>query len=161
MIRTITISVAVVFQFISFSVFAGDNWMVKLDPENRTRCLMESATQVFNDGQAESSAKLVYTGDALYVATKSNIDVEYKGVGLKVDHFDPHSIDELYMKKTAVFTSNIDKIHKQFIYGANARLTLGFWPLMPKTKTHTIDFSLFGYTKAYKQFQNCQKATRQ
>lgn len=153
------ISIGLLFQLMSVSVTAGDNWMVRIDPENRSRCLLESATHVFNDGQAETSAKLVYTGDALYAATKSNIDIDYPGVGLQVDRYDQFPVDELYMKKTVVFSKDINKIHKQFIDGIKAKLTIGFWPLLPKTKPHVIEFSLIGYTKAYQQFLNCKKVT--
>lgn len=153
------ILIGLFFQFISVTVTAGDNWQVRIDPEDRSRCLLESATNVFNDGQAETSVKLVYIGDALYAATKSSIDLEYPGIGLQVDRHEQHPIDEVYMKKTAVFSKNIDKIHKQFIEGAKAKLTLGFWPLIPKTRTHVIEFSLFGYTKAYQQFLKCKEVT--
>ena len=151
------ISIGLFFQFVSVTVTAGDNWQVRIDPEDRTRCLLESVKYVFNDGQAETSAKLVYTGDALYAATKSNIDLDYPGIGLQVDRLEQHPIDEVSMKKTAVFNKNIDKLHQQFIDGANAKLTLGFWQLIPKTKVHVIEFSLFGYTKAYQQFLKCKK----
>jgi len=155
--KIILIPIGLFFQFVSLIAFAGDNWKVRIDPDDRSRCLMESVTHVVNDGQSETSVKLVYTGDALYAATKSNIDLEYRGIGLQVDRLEQHPIDEVYMKKTAVFARNIDKINKQFIDGINAKLTLGFWPLLPKTKTHVIEFSLIGYTKAYQQFLNCQK----
>ena len=154
------ISIGLFFQLVSVSATAGDNWKVRIDPENRSRCLLESATHVINDGQAETSVKLVYTGNALYAATKSNIDIDYPGIGLQVDGFDQHPIDEVYMKKTAVFSKDLDKLHKQFIYGVNAKLILGFWPLLPKTKTHVIEFSLIGYTKTYQQFLKCNKVAK-
>ena len=155
------ISIGLFFQFVSVTVTAGENWQVRIDPEDRSRCLLESVKNVFNDGQAETSVKLVYTGDALYAATKSNIDFDYPGIGLQVDRHEQHPIDEVYMKKTAVFSKNSDTLHKQFINGANAKLTLGFWPLIPKTKVHVIEFSLFGYTKAYQQYLMCKKHKKQ
>lgn len=119
---------------------------------------MESSTQVVDDGQTKTYVKLVYTGMALYVATKSHIDLTYPGVGLQVDSNPQHQIDQLVQEKTAVFTTDIGKIHKQFILGAKAKLTLGFWPTQPKTKTRIIEFSLFGYTKAYHKFQKCNES---
>lgn len=153
------ISIGLFFQLASTTVTATDNWEVRHDPEHPSRCFLESATHVFNDGQAETSVKLIYIGEALYAATQSNIDLDYPGIGLQVDGHEQHRVDGVYMKKTAVFTKDIDKIHQQFIYGAKAKLTLGFWPLIPKTKTYDIEFSLYGYTKAYQEFLKCRKET--
>lgn len=154
-------TIGLFFQFASFTVTAAENWTVRPDPENPARCLLESVTHIFSDGQAETAAKLVYTGDSLYAATQSNIDLDYPGIGLQVDGLEQHLIDGVYMKKTAVFSKNIAEIHNQFIDGIKAKLTLGFWPLLPKSRTYVIEFSLIGYTKAYQQYLKCGKAANQ
>ena len=151
------ISMGLIFQFVCGAAAAEDNWEVKVEHEDGTRCLLESVTKIFNDGQAETVAKLVYTGDTLYAATQSNINLEYEGIGLQVDDLEQHRVDGVYMLKTAVFSKNIETIHKQFIHGLKAKVTLGFWPLIPKTKTYDIEFSLIGYTKAYHQFLECKR----
>lgn len=151
------ITIGLFIQFFSITATAEDNWKVRIDPEDRSRCLLESVTHTFNDGQAETSIKLVYTGEAFFAATKSNIDFERRGTGLQVDRLEPRPIDEIYMKKTAVFTRDIDKLHKEFVRGASAKLTLAFWPLIPNTETHVIEFSLYGYTRAYHQFLKCKQ----
>lgn len=158
--KNYVIVIGVLFQFISISAVAGENWKVIIadDPVSKTsRCLMESKTQVTEDGQTKTYVKLVYTGTGLYAATKSHIDLTYPGVGLQVDSNPQLKIDKLVKEKTAVFVKDISIIHKQFIHGAKAKLALGFWPTWPKTKTRIIEFSLFGYTKAYQQFQKCNK----
>lgn len=151
------ITTGLVFQAMSGTVAAVDNWEVRVEHENGTRCILESATQVFNDGQAETVAKLVYTGEALYAATQSNINLQYPGIGLQVDGLEQHPVDGVYMLKTAVFSKNVETIHQQFIHGIKAKVTLGFWPLIPQTKTYDIEFSLIGYTKAYHQYLECKK----
>lgn len=157
------ISVVIAFMFANIATAEDDNWRVVIDndPESPSRCLMESATHIINDGHTETSVKLVYTGDALYAATKSDIDLSYPGVGLQVDRYEQHGIDGVYMEKTAVFNKAIEKIHRQFISGASAKLTLGFWPTLDKTESRVIEFNLYGYTKTYQQFLQCRKAAKQ
>lgn len=157
------ISIAMLFQFLNVAVAENDNWRVVIDsdPESSSRCLLESVTHTIDDGHTETSVKLVYTGDALYAATKSDIDLGYPGVGLKVDRHAQHRIDEVYMEKTAVFKKDINKIHSEFIAGAKARLILGFWPTLEKTESKVIEFSLYGYTRTYQRFLQCKNAARQ
>ena len=100
--------------------------------------------------------KLIYSGSAFYAVTNSRIDLSYPNVGLQVGTEPVNKIERLHNKNTAVFANN-KLIHKQFVAGRTAKLSLGFWPTWPKTITRVIEFDLVGYTKAYRQLIKCQK----
>lgn len=149
---------------LSFSVFAQEssvveNWKVVIDNDPVSRsavCLLESTTHVIEDGQTKTPVKLVNSGSAIYAVTNSRIDLSYPKVGLQVGTDPVNNIERLHNKNTAVFANN-KLIHKQFIAGRTAKLSLGFWPTWPKTITRVIEFNLVGYTKAYRQLKKCQK----
>lgn len=137
----------------------AQNWSVRLGEDGlntRTTCLLESASQWIFDGQTRTPIKLVYNGDALIAVTKSNIDLSYEGVGLQVDERELHSVDKLHKKTRAIFNKYMDDLIQEFIKGKQASLVLGFWPSWPKTRTVISRFSLRGFTRAYRAFQDCQ-----
>jgi hypothetical protein len=143
-------------------VYAADtqNWQLVLaeDPlEKHTSCLMVSATKQNDDGQATTPVSLIYNGKVFIAKTKSNIDLSYPNLGLQVDNKKPHNIDHLHKNNSVVFETQSPQILGEFIKGLTGKLTLGFWPTWPKTRSFTIDFDLRGFTKIYRNFQHCQK----
>lgn len=141
------------------TLHAAENWQVIFDADplsQQPACLMESMAHVIDDGQTQTPVKLIYNGRELVAQTKSKIDLTYPNVGLQVDSKTSFGIDHLHKEKTAVFAKQSTEIHQQFIDGLTARLSLGFWPTWPQTKTRVIDFNLIGYTKAYQEFEQCR-----
>lgn len=142
------------------SIYATENWQLILakDPlSKQSACLMVSATKKTEDGQATTPVSLIYNGNAFIAQTDSNIDLSYQGIGLQIDHNKKHNIDRLHNKISAVFETKTQQIHGEFVNGLSAKLTLGFWPTWPKTRSYTTKFDLRGFTKTYKTFQHCQK----
>jgi hypothetical protein len=147
---------------VSTGAFAGnsDNWQLVIDKDpltKQTACLMVSATRTTQDGQTTTPVYLLYDGNTFIAKTKSNIDTSYENTGLQVDLKNPHDIDRILDSSSAVFDLQADAIRDEFIKGLRARLTLGFWPTWPKTKSYTIEFSLRGFTATYNAFQRCKK----
>ena len=89
--------------------------------------------------------------------TKSNIDLSYPEIGLKVDYNTPHTIDRLNKDTNAIFKNEAEQIRDEFIKGLSGKLTLGFWPSWPKTRAYTTEFDLRGFTKTYEAFLRCQQ----
>jgi len=136
------------------------NWKVVYadDPTTRKKtCLMMSASKRIEDGQSTTPVHLIYNGHIFFAKTKSNIDLSYPGLGLKVDNHSQHKISALYKETSAVFTLNTIKIRDQFISGLDAELTLGFWPSWPKTRSFTSHFNLHEFSDTYKRFLKCKK----
>lgn len=136
------------------------NWQLVLaeDPfSKQTACLMVSAIKQSEDGQANTAVDLVYNGSLFIARTESNIDLSYPGLGLQVGNKEAHTIDRLHKQTSAVFEAQAQQIRDEFINGLNARLTLGFWPSWPKTRSYVIEFDLRGFTRVYQAFVNCQK----
>lgn len=136
------------------------NWQLVLDEDPFTRqtaCLMVSATKKTPDGQTTTPVHLIYNGEVLIAKTKSNVDTSYENSGLQVDLKESHNIDRLIKNNSVIFESQTDMIRDEFIKGLKARLTLGFWPTWPKTKSYTIEFDLRGFTDTYNAFQRCKK----
>jgi len=142
------------------SSYATENWQLILaeDPlSKQSICLMISATRQTEDGQTKTPVSLIYNGSVFIAKTKSNIDLSYPDIGLQVDNKKRHNIDRLHENSNAVFKTKTRQLLDEFINGLSAKLTLGFWPTWPKTRSYTTEFDLRGFTKTYKTFQHCQK----
>ena len=136
------------------------HWQVATDYDvlnKHVACLMSSVKKTSSDGQGTTRVQLFYNGKEFVAVTQSNIDLSYPGLGIKVDGAAILPIDHLNKETMAVFTQEADKIKQLFIEGHTAVLTLGFWPTWPKTQSYDTEFSLLGFTKAYKEFLQCQK----
>ncbi len=147
---------------LSTIVIAKDtqNWQLILaeDPlSHQTACLMISATRQTDDGQSSTPVSLIFNGKVFIAKTKSNIDLSYPAIGLQVDDYKPHTIDRLNKDTNAVFENQAEKIREEFIKGLSGKLTLGFWPTWPKTRSYTTEFDLRGFTKTYEAFLRCQQ----
>ena len=136
------------------------NWQVvsAKDPLSRqTTCLLTSAVRSTEDGQTTTPVSLVYNGELFVARTDSNIDSSYPDLGIQVGHHERHEIDRLHKATDAVFETSADQLRDEFIRGLSAKLTLGFWPTWPKTRSYTVVFDLRGFTSAYNDFLQCQK----
>lgn len=144
----------------SVNASPANNWKVVLSDDllsNKRACLIQSVKLNINDGQSNTPVRFIYNGQSFIVSTRSNIDLSYPGVGLIIDKKPAIKIDHTFKQTNIVFETEADLIRKWFIEGRTARLTLGFWPTWPKTKTITTKFSLLGFTRAYDAFQQCQR----
>jgi hypothetical protein len=141
---------------------AGDQpaWraVVGYDPlQEKTACLLESATVTVHDGQFMTPMRILYNGTAFLVTTRSNIDLSYPKVGLQVDAAAPVAIERVHRDTNVIFEHDAQLIKTHFIRGSKARLSLGFWPTWPKGETVTTEFSLIGFTRAHDEFLACEQ----
>jgi len=128
------------------------NWTVRtLDGT----CALESVAQPVNDGYLDITVQLRFSRSGLRALTPSTIDVEGGHLGLLVD------AEPLPLKATVddetdvVFDGDMAMIGEHFVRGGTAQLRLRFWPTWPVTGTKPIDYSLKGFTLAWKQYQQC------
>ena len=132
--------------------------VVAYDPlQGKTACLIASAQIIVDDGQTTTPVRFVYNGKAFLVTTESNIDPSYPDVGLRVDAHPPIPIGDVYKDTNVIFESNAAEIHTLFIRGSKAKLSLGFWPTWPRGETVVAVFSLNGFTRAHRDFVQCQQ----
>jgi hypothetical protein len=58
--------------------------------------------------------------------------------------------------KTALFAATHGRLIELFKAGNRLRVQLRFWPEWPTTGTHSVTFSLIGFTKAYGELGGCR-----
>lgn len=148
----------VLFLFL-FSTTVESNWKVETGEvplSDQFGCYMVSSVQHSEDGQSGTPVRIVFNGTQFVVETESNLDLSYPDIGLQVDQNDYHKVDRLFKKVNAVFDSNTNQILDEFIRGLNARMTLGFWPSWPVTKSYQTQFNLRGFTRTYNEMVECQ-----
>jgi hypothetical protein len=129
-------------------------WAVK--PEGPSGCVLESAPESLADGYQTTSARIRVDAKKVMVSSPSVFDASFDDIGVVVDDDALIPIDRLGDPRTAVFESRYGTLVEQFKRGARARVQLRFWPTWPATGTHSVTFSLIGFTRAYAQLGDCK-----
>ena len=132
----------------------AENW--ELSPAPGGSCLLVSARQPVHDGYQEVKAQILVDGRTIVVKTDSVLDGGFSDIGLKVANEPFVPMDEVRDRKQAVFEKQYANIVKQFKDGREVRVQLRFWPTWPATGTHSVSFSLMGFTKAYGEAAHCR-----
>ena len=109
-----------------------------------------------DDGQGQTRIRIRLDQRQLRVETASNIDAEFGDIGLEVDSSGFVPADRIVDDTDVLFDSRIAEITRLFIAGQRVRLQLRFWPTWPTTGVKTADFSLIGFTRAYKNLTGCR-----
>lgn len=130
----------------------GRNWRVS----ETSPCFLFTPVKSIDDGQGTTPVALRLDGNGLHVTTSSNIDAEFDDLGISVDGREMVKADSVVREKNVVFESGLPTLVEQFIAGRTATLQLRFWPTWPTTGPKTVDFSLIGFTSAYRQMETCQ-----
>lgn len=136
------------------------NWTLDSgrDPvSKRDRCFLRSTTQRIEDGQGGSKISLIVTGDTLRVATRSNIDLSYKGTGLQVDSKATFPLQGLFGETDVLFDKRVNEIKQQMLSGSSVTVTLGFWPTWPVTQAYSAQFPISGYATASAALGTCDR----
>ena len=132
-------------------------WQVNKElSSNKELCTITSAKMPVDDGYQKVNAQIVVDSKTIVVKTESELDPGFSDIGMKVGNRDWIPMDKVGQKKQAVFESNYAKIIEQFIEGREVTVTLRFWPTWPVTGTHSVSFSLIGFTKAHTEAVNCK-----
>ena len=138
---------------------AADEWSVKTVPRTDgpgTRCVLESARQSLSDGYQDTMAYVTVDDRSVAVTSASSLDPGLSDIGLVVDQEPLVPMDRLTGMKTAAFETKYGRLVELFKKGARLRVQLRFWPEWPATGTHSVTFSLIGFTKAYGELAGCR-----
>jgi hypothetical protein len=137
---------------------ATEEWSVKTVPRTDgpgTRCVVESTRQSLSDGYQTTTAYVTVDSRSVTVTSASNLDPGLADIGLAVDQEPLVPLDRLAGPKTALFDSKQGRLVELFKAGGRLRAQLRFWPEWPATGTHSVTFSLIGFTKAYGELAGC------
>lgn len=119
-------------------------------------CALNSAKNPVHDGYQQVSAQIIVDKDVVIVKSDSILDPSFSDIGMRVGDREFVPMDKVRDQKQAVFESNYSKIVQQFKEGREVNVQLRFWPTWPATGTHSVSFSLMGFTKAYAEALNCK-----
>ncbi len=133
------------------------NWEVSPTPGGGSAaCRLVSARQPVNDGYQTVQARITVEGRAVVVRSDSVLDGGFADIGLAVANQPFIPVDAIRDRKQAVFEKQYEKIVQLFKEGREVRVQLRFWPTWPATGTHSVSFSLMGFTKAYGEAARCR-----
>jgi hypothetical protein len=102
-----------------------------------------------------SWAQIVVDDRDVRVVSESVLDPSEGDIGLVVDDGRLVPADEVVDRRTAVFASRYQALIDEFRGGLHVRAQLRFWPTWPKTGTHSVTFSLIGFTRAHARLADC------
>jgi hypothetical protein len=137
---------------------ASATWTVKRPVEGsagQTGCYLQSEVMTVSDGYQDIQASIMVRQNAVLVQTGSPLDASFADIGLQVDNEALIHMDDVSLRQTALFTSHYTDLVEQFKKGLRVKAQLRFWPTWPVTGTHSVTFSLIGFTKAYADLQAC------
>ena len=119
-------------------------------------CRLVSAVQPVNDGYQVVQAQILFDGRTVVIKSDSVLDGGFSDIGLAVANHPFIPVDTIRDRKHAVFEKQYEKIVQLFKAGREVRVQLRFWPTWPATGTHSVSFSLMGFTKAYGEAAGCR-----
>lgn len=134
-------------------------WLLKRSvagPDARAICRLETDTGTLPDGYDETRARLVVTSATVQVVSEAPLDAAFADLGLQIDRHALVNMDALTGRKQAQFKTPYPALVNAFKKGRQVRAQLRFWPTWPATGTHSVVFSLHGFSKAYALMQRCE-----
>jgi hypothetical protein len=136
---------------------AAENWEVSPAPRGgKKTCLLVSAKQPVNDGYQTVEAQIIVDGSTVVINSDSVLDPGFADIGLAVAKHPFIPADQVRDRKQVVFEKQYAKMVQLFKDGRDVRVQLRFWPTWPATGTHSVSFSLMGFTKAYGEAARCE-----
>ena len=126
-------------------------WLLKRSAdgsEERAVCHLESEARTVNDGYDDIQTRLIVSTDVVQVVSEAPLDTEFADIGLRIDHHPFVEVDAVNGRKHAQFKTPYADLVKGFRKGHSVRAQLRFWPTWPATGTHSVLFSLRGFSKA-------------
>lgn len=134
-----------------------ENWSMGADIGYTPACVLVSPEVTIDDGQGDTPIRLEIDQQRLLARTGSNIDVEFGDLGVIVDDGEFIPPDRVVGDTDLEFRERAGEIVKSFIAGRRARLQFRFWPTWPTTGVKTAEFSLIGFTRAYRRLAECSE----
>jgi hypothetical protein len=132
----------------------GDGWSVRAvpDPEGgRSRCMLESARQVVDDGYTTTPVWVRIDARILQVATESDIDLNFHDVGLRVDDGARLPADAAQARQSVVFRHHVPQYLEALRHGQRLYVDLRFWPTWPTRGRRTVTLELDGFAEAFER----------
>jgi len=146
-----------IFIITKVTIAEENNWQL----DEQANCTLVTPKKIMDDGQGETAVWLELNKSSLLIKTKSDIDAEYKDIGIQIDDKAVIPFDSVENTTNALFTQSLDKVIEQFIAGKMANVQLRFWPTWPTTGIKSQSFSLIGFTRAYKSLtDDCKSVTQ-
>jgi hypothetical protein len=134
-------------------------WLLKRSvdgPKEQALCHLESDAKTVDDGYDATRARLIVSTDSVQIVSEAPLDAEFSDIGLRVDHRPFVKMDDVMGRKQARFATAYTDLIGGFKKGQRVRAQLRFWPTWPATGTHSVAFSLRGFSKAYAMMQRCE-----
>jgi len=147
-----------IFIITKVTIAEENNWQL----DEQANCTLVTPKKIMDDGQGETAVWLELNKSSLLIKTKSDIDAEYKDIGIQIDDKAVIPFDSVENTTNALFTQSLDKVIEQFIAGKMANVQLRFWPTWPTTGIKSQSFSLIGFTRAYKSLtDDCKSVAKE
>lgn len=149
---------SMIFIFTKVTIAEENNWQL----DEQVNCTLITPKKIMDDGQGETEVWLELNKSHLLIKTKSDIDAEYKDIGIQIDDKVVIPFDSVENTTNALFTQSLDKVIEQFIAGKMANVQLRFWPTWPTTGIKSQSFSLIGFTRAYESLtDDCKSVAKE
>jgi hypothetical protein len=155
----VVVGAALVAMALTGGTASAEEWLVKSVPRTDgpgTRCVMESVRRSLFDGYQDTTAYVTVDARSVTVTSASNLDPTFSDIGLFVDEEPFIPMDRLAGTKSAEFTAKYGRLIDLFKAGVRLRVQFRFWKEWPTTGTHSVTFSLIGFTKAYGELAACR-----
>ncbi len=120
-------------------------------------CVLESNKVYFYDGHDNTGLKLRLLNGGLYLVTKSNIDISFKDIGIKVGKNALVHADRVVDDQTVLIEKQLPQLLSQLDKNDEAKIQLRFWPTYPATQTYSENIRLSGFKEAYQEYKSCKK----
>lgn len=155
-IRTFGILAAFwVFGLVSESATASENWRLEQDSDDAA-CHIQTHRQEIETGYNKAKVEILVDKAAITIKTDAKLDGGFDDLGVSVDGGPLIAIDRIEKERTAIVQGSYAELVEQFKRGSKGRVQLRFWPTWPVTGTHSAEFSLIGFTKAYGALGGCK-----
>ena len=151
---TATLAALVAILLMVGPVRVAADWTVKSG--DGSGCILESSPESLTDGYQTTTARIRVDGKTVSVSSPSVFDTGFNDIRIVVDQQEMFPMDRLADARTAVFESRYAALVEQFKRGLRASVQLRFWPTWPATGTHSVTFSLIGFTRAHAQLGECK-----
>jgi len=134
---------------------ASESWSVEQGPDD-AGCHIRTLRQEIETGYNQAKVEILVDETAVTIRTDAKLDGGFDDLGVAVDGGPLTAVDRIEKERTAVLDGTYAELVEQFKRGSKVRVQLRFWPTWPATGTHSAEFSLIGFTKAYGALGGCK-----
>jgi hypothetical protein len=140
---------------VSAGASASESWSLEQGPDDAS-CHIRTLRQEIETGYNQAKVEILVDETAVTIKTDAKLDGGFDDLGVSVDGSPLTAVDRIEKERTAVLEGAYAELVEQFKRGSKVRVQLRFWPTWPATGTHSAEFSLVGFTKAYGALGGCK-----